>query len=69
MKRLIRFCAALPFGLFLAASCSASSSNDRPGSGGAGGGTGGGDIDGGAGCGVCTLKSYTPCVDGKPGTP
>lgn len=74
MKSALRLLFALPLAVFVAASCSASSGNNSPGSGGAGGGTGGtagtggSTIDGGL-CGFCVGKQYTPCIDGKQGTP
>lgn len=68
MKKLVRALAAGPVVVFLAASCGASAGGN-PGSGGGGGNSGdGGAIDGSL-CGFCTLNSYTPCVNGQPGTP
>ncbi|MBK7586290.1 MAG: IgGFc-binding protein [Myxococcales bacterium] len=68
MRRLFGLLWLVSVGSLLGAACSASDSSGGPGGNG-GGGTGNtGGADGGV-CDFCVGKSYTPCVDGKPGTP
>ncbi|MBK8994545.1 MAG: IgGFc-binding protein [Myxococcales bacterium] len=68
MRRLFALLWLLPVGTVLGAACSASESGSSSGGNGGGGtgNTGGGDA---SVCGFCIQKSYTPCVDGQPGTP
>ncbi|MCA9595282.1 MAG: IgGFc-binding protein [Myxococcales bacterium] len=72
MRGLIRWISVLPLLLAIAASCSATNSdktNNVGGGSGTGGGGGTAGNDGGLSCGFCAGNQYTPCDNGKAGTP
>jgi hypothetical protein len=72
MRRLSGLLGLLLAGSVFGAACSASDGAGSGGTGSGGGGSGGSGNTGGADasiCGFCQLKTFTPCVDGQPGTP
>jgi hypothetical protein len=70
MGTLLRLACVLPWLPAWVWACSATESSTGKTGAGGGVGTGGSGGSGGSGvCGMCFLKEYTPCVDGKPGTP